>query len=285
MMAGLAAAAFAQPVAGPPRRIVSLSPNITESIFALGAGHLLVGVTDFCHYPPEARKLRHCGAWAGTNYEALDDLRPDLIVVLGQHQSVRKFGAERGFRVAGVTMDSVASISTGLRQLGQLLGREEAATSLTARLAADLARLQKERDATPPHHRPTVFVSIGRRPGSLAGIHTSTGGSFLDEALTLAGGRNVFGDIKSYYPQASKESLVLRQPEVILELTMSAAMTREQQRQLVTDWSGLPSIPAVRSGRIYVLSGDDLLIPGPRLPEIVRSFRAALYPAPAAAKP
>ena len=275
LLAGWAPAADAQGAPG-PRRVVSLSPNITESIFAIGAGDLLVGVSDFCNDPPAARTLRRCGGWANTNFEVLVDLRPDLILVLGQHRKVRRFGEERGFPVRGVSMDSVATISTGLLELGRLLGREEAATSLTARIKAELSELQRELTARSVDHRPTVFVSIGRRPGSLAGIHTSTGGSFLDEAITLAGGRNVFADVRTYYPQASKESIVQRRPEVILELGVEQGLTARQKRALIEDWSDLPSLPAVKSGRIYALEGNDLLIPGPRLPEIVRRFRAAL---------
>jgi len=262
-----------------PRRVVSLSPNITESVFALGAGGQLAGVSDFSNYPPEARRLKNCGGWSNPNFEVISMLHPDLILVLGKHQRVRDFGKERGIDVQGVSMDSVATIFFGLRRLGELLGREDEATSLTARIRGELDGLQAELDRRPDRHRPTALISIGRNPGPLAEILTATGGSFLDELLTLAGGKNIFGDITQYYPQVSKETLMTRQPEVILELTGGVDLTPEQQRALIGDWQALPSIHAVKNGRISVLNEDYLAIPGPRLPQIVRTFRNALYPA------
>lgn len=273
-------------VAGPPKRVVSLSPNITESVFALGAGDLLVGVSDFCDYPPQVRSLKRCGAWSNTNYEVLSVLHPDLILVLGRHEKVREFGKERGIAVEGVNMDSAVTITSELLRLGRLLGREDAATSLTSRINAELAALKADLDKQPNRHHPSVLISIGRKPNSLADILTATGGSFLDEAITLAGGKNVFGDIRQYYPQVSKETIIVRRPEVILELTGGTNLTADQNRALIDDWKILPSIPAVQNGRIYVLPESYLSIPGPRVPQIVRRFRDVLYPDLAAkAKP
>ena len=261
------------------KRVVSLSPNITESVFAIGAGDLLVGISDFCNYPPQVRSLKRCGAWSNTNFEVLSALHPDLILILGAHQNVRKFCEARGIAIHSVSMDSAATINQGLLDLGRLLGREASAIALTNRINAELAALRQERSEHPQTHPPSVLISIGRKPGTMSDILTATGGSFIDEAITLAGGKNVFGDIKKYYPQVSKETLIVRRPEVIMELTGGTDLTPQQQGALIDDWKSLPSIPAVHTGRISVLTEDYLSVPGPRLPQIVRRFRDVLYPA------
>ena len=260
-----------------PRRIVSLSPNLTQTIFALGAGERVVGVGDFCNDPPAALRLPRVGGWSNPNYEVITALEPDLIVVLGRHEKVAEFARRRKIPLAQIPMDSVATIRSGTLELGRLLVREDAATSLTARFDAQLAdfRRQLERHAGRPRAR--VYLSLTRKPGSLADLFTASGDSFLDEALRLAGGENIFHDVKQRYPQVSKESLVARCPEAILEIEAGARLSESQRRQLVDDWRGLSSIPAVRDGRIEILTDDILLLAGPRFPEIVEQLRKALW--------
>jgi iron complex transport system substrate-binding protein len=267
---------FAQGAA--PRRVISLSPNLTESVYAVGAGGLLVGISDFCQYPPEVKNLKRCGSWSYPNLEVVSALKPDLILVLGKSQKIRNFAQARGIAVEGFNMDNLQTIKRELLRLGRLLGHEAEATSLTRAMDADLGTLKTELDRIPASDRPTVLLSLGRQPGTLANILTPNGGSFLDEAMTLAGGRNVFGDLKTFYPQVSKESLLVRRPEVIIELTGGIELTPVQRRQLIGDWQALPSIPAVQHGRIYVLTQDYLMMPGPRQPKIVRTLRDVLFP-------
>lgn len=256
-----------------------MSPNLTECAFAIGAGDLLVGVGDFCKYPPAALALKRCGSQAYPSFETLSALKPDLILVLGKSPKVREFASPRGIAVESFAMDNLATIKSELLRLGVLLGREQGATSLTRAMDAELAALQAELAGLPADRRPTVLLCLGRQPGVLSGIMVPSGGSFLDEALTLAGGRNVFSDIREFYPQISKESLLVRRPEVIIELT-GGEISEAQRRRLIDDWKALPSLPAVQSGRIYVLTQDFMMTPGPRQPKIVRALHDALYPAP-----
>lgn len=257
------------------QRVISLAPNITESVFAIGAGDRVVGVTDFCKYPSEATQLQRCGGWSNPSLEILSALKPDLIIVQGQHDKVREFGRARGIAVEGVEMDSVASILAGLEKLGRLLDCEQGAQEEVGRIRERLAVFEaRQIDA---EARSAVFISIGRQAGSLSGVYTAAGGSFLDEALTLAGGRNIFADVTQPYPQASRESLISRSPDVILELApgLDPADTATRD-QLIADWQILSSIPAVRDGRIYVITDEFMLNPGPRVTLIIEKMQAAL---------
>jgi iron complex transport system substrate-binding protein len=261
-----------------PQRVVSASPNLTETIFALGAGDRLVGVSDFCHWPPPARELPRIGGWSNPAYERITELQPDLIVVLGRHESLTDFARRRGIPVAQVQMMNVGTIRSGILELGRLLGRETAATSLTASIDLRLAAFEADLAAHPDRPRPRVFISSARTPGSLATLFTVGGNTFLDEALRLAGGVNVYNDVEQPFPQVSKESLMLRRPEIIIELEAGIELSDDRQRQLVADWRPLAAIPAVRDGRIHVLTGADLLIAGPRLPELIEQLRRVILP-------
>ncbi|MCL5270204.1 MAG: helical backbone metal receptor [bacterium] len=274
--------AGAQPVPAAtesPRRVISLSPNITESVFAMGAQDLLVGVTDFCRYPPEARAIQSCGGWSNPNYEVISRLQPDLILILGEHVKVREFASGRGIRLLSVTMDGRDTILGGIRQIGAVLGRAEAARALVRRIDADLAGIARELAADPRAKTPPrVFISVERKAGSLNGMYSAGAGSFLGDALRLAGGANILADVRQPYPQVSKESLIARHPDAILELTTLNQLSSQERRQLISDWQLMPSIPAVKNGRIHILTDECLLIPGPRLPQVVRTIKNALYP-------
>ncbi len=286
---GAVAAAAGDGAAGgveKPQRIISLSPNITETLFALGAGGRIVGDSDFCKYPAEAAQIPHCGGWSNPNLETISALRPDLIFVLSDQPVIFKFAQAQKIAIEGMTLRSVATVHDGILKIGKLIGDEDRATSLAAHIDGELAKLQGRwkdagtsgTDKSDLKALPKVFISISRKPGTLASMLTSGGGEFLDETVTLAGGKNVFADVGQRYPTVSKESLIVRQPDVILEITGGEKMNAEQRAGLIADWNAIPSLPAVRNKRVVVLDQDYLLIAGPRLPLIVEALLEAIHP-------
>jgi iron complex transport system substrate-binding protein len=271
----------------PPQRVISMAPNLTESVFAIGAGDKLVGVTSLCRYPGAVQGIRRCGGWSDPNFEVITALKPDLILVQEVHRAVVDFAEPRGIAVCSVpVMDNLKTLREGILLLGGALDAEDGATSAVARLDAALTELSAE---TARHeNRPRVFLSLSRSPGSLAGIMTVSGGSFMDEALKLAGGENIFGDLDDFYPQVSRESLIARRPEIILEVRGDNTIADDLAERLRADWRTLGSIPAVRNGRIELVAGDHMMIPGPRFPLIVRDLQTALYgaaPSPSESPP
>jgi len=275
----VAARAGAQEASAPlavPQRIISLSPPITEVLFAIGAGPRVVGVTDFCTWPPEATMLPRCGGYINPSFERIVSLRPDLVVIQGEHPQAREFCVEQGVRFVAVPLEGIEGVLADIATLGEATCAGDGAARVVAEIRADLEIL---RNTLPPREdRPTVFATLPRSPGSLERIYTAGKGSFLDELLGLAGGTNVFGDIESLYPHISKESLLERQPEVILELMPETEATPEADARLRADWAVLAPLPAVRHGRIVILHDDMLLVPGPRLALSVAKLRLALYP-------
>lgn len=277
-LAAVAACAEESERAAGPRRVISLSPNLTESVYAMGAEELLVGRSMFCAWPPEALELKNCGGWANPNFEVITKLDPDMILLLGRHESVSEFAEARGIAVEQFEMDDSETILAGIRKLGRVLGREDAATSLALRIEAELGELAGEIEELEMEQRPLTFLSLTRSQGSLASIFTAAGDSFIAESLELAGGRNAFAELTQPYAQVSKEALLMRNPEVVLEIQAGMELTSESRRMLVADWEQLPTLAAVREGRIHVLNEAYLMIPGPRIVLMVRRLRAALFP-------
>lgn len=259
-------------------RVISLAPSLTECVFAIGAEKRLVGVGDFDSYPPAVSKLRRCGGWSNPNFETIRGLNPDLLLVIGRHEKIRSFADSRGIKIESLHVETMADIPACMLRLGQLLGAEAGATSVSTQFTAELARFKAELAAQPQLVRPRVFVCIGRQEGALAGLTTITTGSFIDEALTLAGGTNVFADLKHYYPSISKEALLARKPDVIIELREGAELTPEQAAATAREWQSLAALPAVRNGRVHVLSAPGLLIPGPRFTHTIARLRRLLFP-------
>ncbi|MCX7045657.1 MAG: helical backbone metal receptor [Candidatus Sumerlaeota bacterium] len=264
------------PTGGPtssPARIVTLAPSITEIVFALGCSGRVVGVSDFCVYPPEAMKLPQCGGWENPNFEMLASLKPDLVVIQGRHERVAQFCNERGIPVLRVEINSIATLDAEIAHLGKALGAESQAAQLRAHIEKELDAV---RSRTPPDRRPKVFVAVARLGGSLGQLMSAGGGTFLDELVTLAGGDNVFNGVKDAYPQVSKEALVLRRPEAIIEIRPGEKLDADKQKALRADWAALSSLPAVRKGHIRFVTEDFALFPGPRVAQTAAAIKKAI---------
>lgn len=263
------------PVAIPaePRRIVSLAPNITETLFALGLGDRVVGVSSYTVYPPEALQRPVVGALYDVSLEKLVALQPDLVIVQQKHEKVQALCDLRKIALLRVDMGRVDTILDGIRLLGQTLHASDRAETLRRQVQSDLDAVRRRAEGRP---RAKVFLCVEHQPGSLKGIFTAGGQSFLTDLLALAGGDNVFADVDADYASVSTEALVARAPDAIIETLVSQEFTPQALRQLRDDWSGLPGIPAVKAGRIVVLTDDFIVVPGPRVGLIAQRLADAL---------
>jgi iron complex transport system substrate-binding protein len=254
-----------------------MAPNITETVFTLGRGDKLVAVSDFCIFPQETKSLPKIGGFFNPNLERLAALRPDLILLQGEHEKVDRFARSRGIRVVHVNMDSLQTIYSGIEKLGTILEAPEAARALCLSIKE---RLHKFRGKALEFRRKKVFVSLGRAMGSMANLYTIGGPSFLSEVLAIAGGDNIFGDVTQPYPEASKESLIKRAPDVILEIRPGEIISQEQRDRIISEWRVFKKIPAVTHGHIRVITEDYVLIPGPRIGDVAQILMDALHEEP-----
>jgi len=247
--------------------VVSLAPNITETIFALGEGPRVVGVSDYDDYPRQVEKLPTLGGYLDPDLEALTLLSPALIMVPGRHEQVTKFAEMNGIEVLNIHMDSLATIYAGIETVGVALEVPDKAADLIAKIQHDLDAI---RDAVEPFERRKVLIVLGRERGNLSNLQTVGGASFISELVDVAGGDNIYKDETQPYLEASKETVVLEAPDAILEIHAGKSFTRKQQQDLYNDWRYLDSVPAVSNGSIYFITDSFAMRPGPRIAEVAK---------------
>ena len=257
------------------QRIVSLVPAVTEMLFAIGAGPRIVAVSSFDDFPPEVASLPRVGALLDPDIERILALRPDLVVTYGSQATVQAQLTRSRVGIFDYRHAGLAGIFETMQRLGSVTGRQADAESLVASLRAQLDRIRASVAGRPA---PRTLLVFERDRGALRGIYVSGGRGFLHEMLEIAGGRNVFADADREAVQPSHEMLLARAPEVIIELRAGAAPPPDVAAAERRLWNTLPSIPAVRSGRIYSLHGDHLLVPGPRVGAAAESFARTLHP-------
>jgi iron complex transport system substrate-binding protein len=257
-----------------PQRIVCGSPAVTEIVFALGCGDRVVGVSDYTTYPPEAVRKPSIGGFMNPSRERLLVLEPDVILTQGEHAALAGFAGEYGIRFLSVKLDTLDDLYRAVASIADAVGAADRGRELARRLQADLAGVRQQVAGAAP--RGVLFL-FARTPGDLTGLTTIGPGSFLDAVIRIAGGTNVFGDAHGAYPQVSKETLLVRRPEVILEVD-PGGLTEDKARRLRADWQKLPELPAVVHGRIVYLDEPYLLVPGPRIGLAAARLARAIHP-------
>ncbi|HEY3243120.1 MAG TPA: cobalamin-binding protein [Phycisphaerae bacterium] len=269
------AAGTAAPQTSRAARIVSISPDATEILYAIGAGDRLAGVCTFCNYPDTVRDLPRVGGYIDPNLERLLSLRPDLVIVRGTIESVEMLCRANGIEIYKDPTESLADMERTITDLGRLTGHAAAADGLIASIRRELDAV-RQRVAHRP--RPRVLITISRTPDRLEGIYTAAKGSFLDELIEIAGGQNIFGDQDVRYPVVSTEAILVRQPEVILEAMPETDITDELIEKVRRQWAELGPLPAVRSNRIHVLRESYTTRPSPRVTQTAAHWAKLLHP-------
>jgi iron complex transport system substrate-binding protein len=244
-----------------PKRVVSLVPTVTETLFALGAGDRIVGVSDFDNYPPEAMERPRVGALINPNVEKIFQLQPDLVITYGTQSLLQERLAAAGIRQYPFVSGSIQHVLESIRALGRQMGVAEEGERLSSDIAAALEDLRAESG----QNRPSVLLAHNREIGTMGSFYTGGGLSYFDELIEIAGGQNIFSDVDENIFQPSLEEIFKREPEVIIELLPSDPDGRTRIDLRLADWQALAAVPAVRDGRVYVLSGNHLLLVGPRL--------------------
>lgn len=249
----------------PATRVVSLAPAITESLFAIGAGNELVGVTAYCSYPPEARQKTSVGGMTSPSVETITALSPDLVIATVEGNIREDVAAlERlGIPVFVTNPRSLEGIRRSVRQLGELTGHGPQADRLAARLKQREDSLRREA-RTPPVR---TLLILALQPLVVAG-----GKTFLDDLLSAAGAENLGALSFGSYPTMSREAIAVRDPEVLILMSDAAADTSTLLEQY-PEWRMLS---AVRKGCLFILDSDLISRPGPRALEGLAQLSAVL---------
>jgi iron complex transport system substrate-binding protein len=241
-------------LAAPARRIVSLAPNLTELLYAAGAGAAIVGTSEFSDYPAAARAIPRIGGGAGLDIEAIISLQPDLVVAW---QSGNPAGQLERLQALGMTLflsepRQLLDVPGTLLRLGQLAGSEPVAQAASRTFNARYRDLQQRYSG-----RPTVdvFYQVWWQP-----LMTVNGEHLISDVIRLCGGRNVFSDLPVLAPQIDVEAVLAADPAVIIVGTGGTSETAGLQ-----DWNRWPMLAAVARGHLYGVQRELLVRHSPRI--------------------
>ncbi len=253
--------AFAVPDAGlalPPQRIVSLAPSTTEILFAMGLGDRIVGVTNYCDYPEEAKKKPKIGGMSNPSLEAVVALKPDVVVMTtdGNPKEFEALLRSLHIRTVVFTARRISELPMGIRDLGAALQVRDSAERLAAGIEQGLQRLGAASRLAPDASRQKVLYIVWPEPLIVAGPGTA-----IDDAITLLGRKNIASAAASEYPKYSLEEVLREAPDIILIGKGSGMDMVEVSRGML---KRLTSVPAVRNNNICYL-GDGLYRLGPRV--------------------
>jgi len=260
-------AAAIAPERAPARRIVSLAPNLTEILFALDLADRVVGVTDYCDYPPEVAAKPRIGGYVNPNLEAILALEPDLALATpntGNRDAVLRLQS-LGVEFLIVETPTLEGLYDAVRRIADRAGVPDRGAALAGELRGQIEAIRDRVAGLPPT---PAFLVFAHDPLIVAGQ-----GSFFDDLITAAGGRNLAAEAGGRFPHLSLEQAVQAAPEAIVETVMGAGGEPD-----LAFWERWGSIPAVRDGRICAPPADSLLRPGPRAPEGVRKLAECFHP-------
>jgi iron complex transport system substrate-binding protein len=253
----------------PPKRIVSLAPNITEILFSLGLDEEIVGVSTHCNFPAKAKSKIRVGSYISLDFEKIASLNPDLIIATGAGNTRDMVDRLRklGFQTYVIYPKNLKDILQSIARIGQVVNREK-----EARVIIEGMRKRSERviELTENLPRPKVFIQIGDVP-----VVTVGKGSFADDLIRLAGGENIAGKDKEVYPRFGMEEILKRSPEVIV---ISSMNPKGDYQKIIQEWNRWKTIPAVKNGRIHLIDSDLIDRPSPRIIDGLEELARFLHP-------
>jgi len=251
------------------QRIVSLAPNITEILFALGLDDRIIGVTKHCNYPNEALKKTSVGSYIDLNIEKILALKPDLVIATADGNEKGSVERLAAFKIPVLITNpkNLDEVFEAVKIIGHITKKENRAKNLIRSLKK---RSNRVIQACLPLSHPRVFLQINEHPLITVGKDT-----FHNSLIKQAGGINISGKESIKYPKYSLEQVLRSNPEVILITSMERGVAAERKKERWRQWNQLQ---AVKLGRIYILDSDLLDRPSPRLVDGLEALARAIHP-------
>lgn len=259
-------------------RIISFSPSVTETLYALGLGEKVVAVTRYCLYPPEAQEKPTIGGLLDVNFEQVYRLKPDLLISSAINLDQRKTFEKMGIKTLEVGTKSVKSVLESIRIIGTTLGKEKKALEIVNEIKN---HINKIRSSVKDLDRPRVLVTFLRPvgEGNIREAYIAGNDSYFNDLLDITGGQNVYqGTALITSPLVTTEGIIQMNPDVVVEIMNVLKKTNLSTKDVIRDWDILSSIPAVKNKRIYVLDESYIGIPGPRIVKALDDLLEAIHP-------
>ena len=252
-----------------PKRIVSLAPSITETLFALGLNDEIVGVTNYCDYPVKGLEKLRIGGFVNPSIEKIVSLRPDLVIATddGNRREVVNKLAELGIAVFVTYPKNFDAILRTIKNLGWITGRKGEASRIIRDLKGrrdEIIKLTKDLE------KPKVFFQVGDSPFITIGRDT-----FANDLIESAGGLSISRDESMRYPTYSIENVLIKEPDIIIITSMNP---KKDYKGLMRKWSKWDSIPAVKRGKVFVIDSELVDRPSPKIIEGLEEIARIIHP-------
>lgn len=254
---------------GTPQRIVSLAPSITETLFALGVGDKVVGVTAYCKYPHEVAKIEKIGGYSDANLEKIVSLHPDLIVATKEHSRQQNYFQQIGIPVLTVDNKSCAAICSSFALIGKKCLAVTRADSLI-----NMFKSKTNDSWDTAKYRPKILLCVGRDnpgDGSIRSVYVAGASTVYSELINAAGGINAISDSNPEFPRLSPEGIITVNPDIIIDI--ASAMSNYSCELLIKDWSSIGRVSAVKTDDVNCISEGYATVPGPRLVNLIDDIR------------
>jgi iron complex transport system substrate-binding protein len=250
-----------------PKRIISMAPNITEGLYAIGAQDYIVGVTEFCDYPPEAKQKTKVGGYDNANYEMVAALKPDVVLITVESINRPMYQALQnlGIKMFVLNAKNVGGVAAMLKNLGILTGKEKEGQILSEKLIKGRDSLRSTAEA---NKRSRCLVIAGTNP-----VMTASKTSFINEIMELSGLENIYAESSLDYPTISYEDITVKNPHSIL-LPYDTTKTDKLKVEIDELSKQLSSTEAVNKNNFIVVDNNVVFRPGPRIIEAVRLIRS-----------
>jgi iron complex transport system substrate-binding protein len=252
----------------PPEKVISMAPNVTEAIYAIGGESKLAGVTTFCTYPPEAQSKTKVGDFVSPDFEIITSLKPDLVIINVEHQSNPTYQAleNLGIKVYVVNIDNYDGVMNMIKNLGVIFRREDRANKLV-----DSLNSVKE-DMVKSNHLDMQggLVVISTNP-----LMTASGKTFINDIVSIAGFRNIYDEVSEEYPIISYEDVIGKDPDYII-LPSDTTDMQSVKANMDELQKSLSTTKAVKNNKILVVDADVMFRPGPRVLNGVSLLRSKM---------
>ena len=259
-------------------RIVSLAPSVTEILYALNAGDKVAGVTEFCHFPPEAALKPKVGGLLDTNFESIYQLRPDLVILLSTDVTQKPQFDKMSLPTLEVGTNSIEEVLDGIRLIGKTLNKNGEAKELIDSIHQKVNTVKMK---TQHISKPKVLIVFWRAvgEGNVKEAYIAGSDKFYNQLIELAGGVNAYqthGGVIS--PLVSAEGIMKMDPDFILEVMSADEMSGFTNEDIIKDWKALPELEAFKNNHIFVLNKSYMGIPGPRFTSALEDIARAIHP-------
>jgi iron complex transport system substrate-binding protein len=260
-----------------PGRIVSTSPSITETLFALGLGERVIGVSSYCRYPAAVAALPKVGTFLKPDAETIARLKPDLVFVHKGPNNVQAQLATLGIKTAVVDRGGLPSVFATIRDISAAANVADRGDRLVGDINAGLDRVKAAVAGRAPRK---ILIIVGRRTGTLTDIIAVGPGSYLHAIAAVAGGSNVLASARLEYPRISMETVISLAPDVIVdvgEMGESPGDSDRRRRTAENLWRGQTLVKAAREGGVHAVHDEAFVVPGPRIVEVASALARWLH--------